>query len=112
MLAGAALHVGSLAQVGLFGVAYIGMRTVGLIAGAHLGGWRGGADPMMRRVMGLALLPQAGVAIGMTLLAIQHFPDLKNTLLPLVLGSTVIFELIGPVVTRRVLVRMGEAEHN
>jgi len=48
----------------------------------------------------------------MALYASQHFPELKDIILPVVLGSTVIFELFGPVVTRRVLIRMGEVQND
>jgi Kef-type K+ transport system membrane component KefB len=108
LLAGATLHVEALAQIGVIGAAYIGLRITGRVLGTRLGGWLTGADPATRRWMGLALLPQAGVAIGMALLASQRFPELKDTILPVVLGSTVVFELIGPAVTRRVLIRMGQ----
>ncbi|MCP5093463.1 MAG: cation:proton antiporter [Gammaproteobacteria bacterium] len=111
LLAGAALQVEALAQIGLLGAGYIGLRIVGRILGTRLGGWLSGADSATRRRMGLALLPQAGVAIGMALLASQRFPELKDTILPVVLGSTVVFELIGPVITRRILMRMGEARY-
>ncbi|MEA1889354.1 MAG: cation:proton antiporter [Pseudomonadota bacterium] len=108
LLAGAALHLEALAQVGLLGAAYIGLRISGRILGIRLGGWLSGADPTIRRWMGLALLPQAGVAIGMALLVVQRFPELKEIILPVVLGSTVIFELIGPVITRWTLTRVGD----
>lgn len=110
LLAGAALHVDALASIGLLGAGYIGLRIVGRIFGTRLGGWLSGTDIRTRRHMGPALLPQAGVAIGMALLAGQHFPELRDTILPVVLGSTVIFELVGPVITRRALIRMGEAQ--
>jgi hypothetical protein len=58
--------------------------------------------------MGLALMPHAGVALGMALVATQRFPDLADTILPIVIGATVLFELIGPVLTRKALVRVGE----
>lgn len=112
LLAGAALHLDAISQVGLLGAGYICLRIVGLLLGARMGGWISGVDPRMRHLMGLALLPQAGVAIGMALLASQRFPDLKDTLIPVVLGSTVIFELLGPVITRRVLVYSGEVPDN
>jgi hypothetical protein len=60
--------------------------------------------------MGLALWPQAGVALGMALLASHHIPELKEVILPVVIGSTIIFELIGPVMTRRALIKAGEAQ--
>ncbi len=59
--------------------------------------------------MGLAILPQAGVALGMALVASNDFAELKGTILPLVVGSTVVFELLGPVLTRIALLRSGEA---
>jgi hypothetical protein len=58
--------------------------------------------------MGLALMPQAGVALGMALVATQRFPQLSDVILPVVIGATVLFEIMGPVLTRQALVRMDE----
>jgi len=110
LLAGASLHLEELSQIGYLGAAYIGLRVVGRMLGAQLGGWLGGAEPDTRRWMGLALLPQAGIAIGMALLASQRFPEYEQVILPVVLGSSVIFEIIGSVLTRQVLTRMGEIQ--
>jgi hypothetical protein len=74
-----------------------------------LGGRLSRTEAVIRRWIGLALLPQAGVAIGMALIATQRFPELREVILPIVLSSTVIFELIGPVIQRYVLIRVGEA---
>jgi Kef-type K+ transport system membrane component KefB len=112
LLAGAALHIDALAKVGLLGAGYIGLRIIGRLLGTRLGGRLSDADPTTRRWIGLALLPQAGVAIGMALLASQRFPELKDIILPIVLGSTVVFELIGPVITRHVLIRVGNVKHD
>jgi hypothetical protein len=57
----------------------------------------------------MALLPQAGVALGMALVAAQHFPELGETIFPVVIGATVLFEVIGPILTRIALVHSGEA---
>jgi len=108
LLAGASLHVAELAHIGLAGLAYIGFRALGLILGAYAGGTFTGAEPRIRRWMGLAIMPQAGVALGMALVAGNTFPELKDTILPLVVGSTVVFELLGPVLTRLALIRAGE----
>lgn len=59
--------------------------------------------------LGAALLPQAGVAIGMCLVASQRLPDLADLLLPVVLAATVVFEIVGPALTRLSLLRVGEA---
>ena len=109
ILAGASLEVAQLAAVGWIGVLYVALRAGGLLAGAYLGGLRGGAEPRVRRWMGLAIMPQAGVALGMALVAGNAFPELRDTILPLVIGSTVVFELIGPALTRLAIVRAGEA---
>jgi Kef-type K+ transport system membrane component KefB len=109
LLAGASLHVAELAHLGWAGVAYIAMRAAGLILGAFVGGGVLGAEARIRRWMGLAIMPQAGVALGMALVAHNALPGLNGTILPLVVGSTVVFELVGPILTRWALERAGEA---
>jgi Kef-type K+ transport system membrane component KefB len=108
ILAGASLQIDSLATVGLLGAAYIILRIVGRLIGAWAGGVLSNADPLIRRWMGVALMPQAGVALGMALVATQRLPDLSDIILPVVIGATVVFEVIGPVLTRRVLILAGE----
>jgi len=58
--------------------------------------------------LGLALIPQAGVALGMGLIAIQRRPDLGEIILPVAIASTIVFELIGPIFTRIGLGLAGE----
>jgi Kef-type K+ transport system membrane component KefB len=109
VLAGASLHLEALAAIGLFGAAYILLRIAGKFFGAALGARLTGAESPIRRWTGLALMPQAGVALGMALLADQRFPEIGEILLPLVIGSTVVFELLGPLGTRFALRAAGEA---
>ncbi len=109
LLAGASLQVEGLAETGVLAAGYIVLRVIGRVLGTGVGGWLAGTPVAMRRWMGVALLPQAGIALGMALLAAQRFPELRDTIVPVVLVSTVVFELLGPVATRRALVRMGEA---
>jgi Kef-type K+ transport system membrane component KefB len=108
-LAGASLRIESLGEVGWLGLAYVAFRVAGRILGGFVGTVREPPGALIRRWLGLSLLPQAGVAIGMALVATQRFPGLAETILPLVIGSTVLFELVGPVLTRAALVRSGEA---
>ena len=108
VLAGASLHTEMLYKIGLVGSAYIILRIIGRLVGAWTGGAISHADPLMRRWMGMALMPQAGVALGMALVAIERRPDLGEIILPVVIASTVLFELIGPVLTRTGLVHVGE----
>ncbi|MCF7993183.1 MAG: cation:proton antiporter, partial [Thiohalocapsa sp.] len=107
--AGASLHLDALTAVGLIGAVYILTRAAGLYLGAQLGGRVSGAPPRLYNWIGLAVLPQAGVALGLALVAAQAFPSLENLILPTVLGTTVVFELIGPIAARFALRRAGEA---
>ena len=108
ILAGASLNLDSLLETGYLVFAYILFRMIGLMIGAWAGGVYSHAEPVLRRWIGMALWPQAGVAVGMALYASQHLPAFKNVILPIVIGSTIIFELIGPIMTRRALIIVGE----
>lgn len=83
-------------------------RIAGKLLGANLGGTLAGSDEMVRRWMGMALLPQAGAAMGMALVASNQFPEYRQVLLSIAIGSTIVFELIGPLFTRLALGRMGD----
>lgn len=112
LLAGASLHLDALFEVGLLTFAYIVLRIIGRLLGARFGSTLSRTPNQNCTWMGAALLPQAGVSLGMALLAIHHFPELTHIILPVVLGSTVFFELIGPVLTRLSIIKAGEARLN
>ncbi len=106
VLAGATLELAALRDVGLIGGIYILCRAIGKILGARIGAELARVDKKTRNWMGPALLPQAGVAIGMALVASNHLPEHRQMLLSIVIGSTVFFEIIGPVFTRMALKRV------
>ncbi|SDG02288.1 transporter, CPA2 family [Limimonas halophila] len=109
VLAGASLHLDALSSVGPIVLAYIALRAVGLFTGAYAGGFAAGTSKSARRWLGAAIMPQAGVALGMALVAGNAFPALRESILSLVVASTVVFELSGPILTRLALVQAGEA---
>ncbi len=100
LLAGASLEFEALALIGAVGAVYVACRALGKYTGAWLGAWLGRASSANRHWMGVALLPQAGVAIGMALVASNRFPEYSQIMLPIVIASTVVFEIVGPVFTR------------
>ncbi len=108
VLAGANLHLGLLAQVGAIGVAYIVSRVIGKVVGAAVGAKLGQAPPTVSRYLGLGLVPQAGVAIGVTLLVQQSFPDIAGMVTTVILGSVVVYEIIGPFCTKIAITKAGE----
>lgn len=107
ILAGALLEISTMKDIGLICLVYVICRIIGKIIGALIGSKYSGADPLMRRWMGVALLPQAGVAMGMALVAASQFPDYRQLLLSVVISTTVFFEIIGPVFTRIALRRVN-----
>ena len=106
MLAGASLEVDMLTELGLIGVVYLLARICGKLLGAWIGARASRANKDVQRWTGMALLPQAGVAIGMALLVAGRFPEYRHTILPIVISTTVFFELVGPVFTRLSLRQM------
>lgn len=75
VLSGADLDVTVLPSVGLLGVAYIVIRSFGKWFGAMLGATVEKSDHNIRKYLGFALLPQAGVAIGMARIVSAQFPQ-------------------------------------
>ena len=107
-LSGASLNLSSArAALPLAGL-YVGLRVLGRLLGAAASvrltdvGTRRGAW------LGLALLPQAGVALGMTLVASARAPEAGAQALAVVVLGTVLFEVVGPIFTRAALRRFGE----
>ncbi|MEE4304621.1 MAG: cation:proton antiporter [Wenzhouxiangella sp.] len=109
VLAGASLHLDVLLGVGVLGFAYVALRVIGKIGGGVLGVALAGGNPTLRRWLGPALLPQAGIALGLALIIEQRFPEIDGYLLTMVIAATVIFEIFGPPCTRLALRRAGEA---
>ncbi len=108
-LAGASLDVGRLTEIGALGAAYVSLRILARICGGWFAARVAGAPRHERPWYGPALLPQAGVAVGMALVASTAFPELGETILTLTIGATAIFELIGPLATLFVLRRVKAA---
>ena len=108
VLSGAELDLTVLPQVGLIGVGYLVLRSIGKWGGTMLGAVCVHADENIRKYLGLTLLPQAGVAIGMAALVAAHFPTLGQQVNTIVLAGVLVFELIGPVITKLALTRAGE----
>lgn len=108
VLSGAELDLSVLPTVGLIGVLYLLFRSLGKWGGTLLGAVCVKADNNVKKYLGLTLLPQAGVAIGMSQMVAIRFPQLAGTVTTVVLACVLVFELIGPVVTKIALIKAGE----
>ena len=98
--------------VGLLGVLYIVFRSIGKYFGAWLGAALEHRDRNIRRYLGLTLLPQAGVAIGMAQIVIRSLPEYGAKIQAVVLCATLVYELAGPLITKAALTTAGEIAKN
>ena len=102
------LDVGALKSFGLLGVVYFLVRLIGKYAGTWLGCLLTHEPRKTRDYLGFALAPQAGVAIGLALLGNRILPEAEaDLLMTLILSSSVLYELIGPVLAKFGLRRAG-----
>ena len=108
VLSGAGLNFSVLTTVGLVGVIYVIARVAGKVLGATLGAVVEKCDRNIVRYLGLTLIPQAGVAIGMARLAMQDLPEYGAIINAVVLAGTLVYELTGPVITKTALLKAGE----
>lgn len=108
VLSGAQLDLTVLPVVGLTGICYLLLRSIGKWCGTMLGALCVHADKNIRKYLGLTLLPQAGVAIGMSQLVSIKFPALASQINTIVLAGVLVFELVGPIVTKLALTKAGE----
>jgi Kef-type K+ transport system membrane component KefB len=119
-LAGAHLQLSALPALGVIGVVYILGRSAGLIGGARLGAVFGHVESKVKKYVGLGILSQAGVAIGLSLIVKHEFAllDAKYTLphavqigssvLATITATCIFFEIVGPILTKVALKRAGE----
>jgi len=108
VVSGMELDITVLPQVGIIGVLYIVCRVIGKVAGASLGAIIMKAPDAVKKYIGFSLVPQAGVAIGLSLLAAQMLPQYGQTIRAVVLSATFIYELTGPAITKAALRKAGE----
>lgn len=110
VLAGAELMPASVLSLGVIGLGYTLARAVGKIAGARIG-MRGQDVPLrVRQQIGYCLVSSSSLAVGLTIQIRTAFPAYASTVTGVVLAAVVIFEVIGPLLTRRALLVTGEAQ--
>lgn len=91
------------------GVVYIIFRSLGKIIGANVSAKFTHCSPMIQKWLGITLLPQAGVSLGMSLVAMEVLGGESGTIIRSVaLFSVLVYELVGPLLTRIALQRAGE----
>lgn len=107
-LAGASLDLGILVSVGALGIAYVMARAGGKIFGAYVGAKSVKADEAVRKYLGLALLPQGGISIGLSVLVRQQLPEYSVAITTIIMFSILIYEVSGPVFAKISIEKAGE----
>jgi Kef-type K+ transport system membrane component KefB len=115
ILAGVNLNLVDIPSLGIIGLVYILTRTLGLMGGAWLGAVISKAEKRLKKYLGMGILSQAGVAIGLSLIVQHDFSkineqgiSLGNIILTSITATCIIFEIIGPILTKIALQKAGE----
>ena len=127
-LAGANLNLGALPSLGLLGITYIITRGAGLVIGSRIGAVIGKAEDTIKKYLGLGILSQAGVAIGLSLIVKNEFAGMGKivetvgdtvvrtgdsigvTVITTVTATCIFFEIIGPILTKIALTKAKEVD--
>ncbi|MGA1869187.1 MAG: cation:proton antiporter [bacterium] len=109
-LAGTELNIKVLALNWAGALVYVLSRGVGKITGIYVGGVIASVEKKIKKYLGFAMLPQAGVAIALVLQTSVIFPQIASLITALVLGSVAINEIIGPMGSKYAIIKAGEAD--
>lgn len=108
IISGMNLDVRALSTAGIIGAGYFLIRIAGKYGGAYLGCRITGLSPAIKKYLGLALIPQAGVAIGLAFLGERLLPgEMGSMLLTIILSSSVLYELVGPACAKMSFILSG-----
>ena len=117
VIGGAHLRIDLIPSLGAMGLVYLLARIVGKVGGASLGAITVKAPTIVKKYIGFGLLSQVGVAIGLSLVVAKEFTPLGEegkmlavTIINILLATTVITEIIGPMLTRYALLKAGETD--
>jgi Kef-type K+ transport system membrane component KefB len=115
-LAGARLRIDLIPRIGLIAIAYTAARMIGKYSGASLGARISKAPEAVRKYIGLGLWPQIGVAVALAIIIGREFGhqglagrNLATLVINVLLFTTIITEIVGPLTTKWAITQAGEA---
>lgn len=106
--AGASLQLDALETIGIVALAIALVRAFLAWGGASLGSRLSGQQPPVSTTLWMSLVSQAGVTLGLTLIAAQEFPEWGVPFQTLMVSLIAINQLVGPILFRNALARAGE----
>ena len=96
-------------KIVVVGLIYILFRSLGKMEGANISSKFMKCEPQVQKYLGITLLPQAGVALGMSLIAAEKMPGNEGSLVrSITLFAVLVYELVGPLLTKIALDKAGE----
>lgn len=107
-LAGASLDLSILRSVGLIGIAYVIARAAGKYLGAMAGSLYVKAPEAVTKYLGLGLLPQGGISIGLSVIVRQQLPEYATAIITIIMFSVLIYETTGPIFAKIAIQKAGE----
>lgn len=111
VMSGMNMDLSAFMTIGLIGVVYFAVRIIGKYFGSWIGCKATKRGIKTTNYLGLALIPQAGVAIGLAFLGQRMLPtDVGNTFLSVILCSSVLYEMIGPILAKVALIKSGSID--
>ncbi|ENK1242763.1 cation:proton antiporter [Clostridium sporogenes] len=111
VLAGARLDIRMVPKIGILGICYLVFRMIGKVSGASLGAAISKAPETVRKYIGYGLFSQIGVAVGLAIIVSREFKGtgLDTKVLTILLATTIITEIIGPLSTKTAIIKAKEA---
>lgn len=107
------LELSALLDFGLMGIVYFLVRILGKLLGSFIGGSLSKSSLEVKKYLGLALIPQAGVSIGLAAIAQRSLPvEAGGILATVILSSAILYELIGPVFAKFAIFASGSPQTN
>lgn len=108
-IAGATIHLSAIPPLAVPAIALVLIRAASFLVGTRVATGIAGAPAEVRRWAGFGLLPQAGLALALSLLFARTFPTFGESAAALTLGIVALNEMIAPIFFRLALIRSGEA---
>ena len=110
VISGAGFQLSALAEIGIIGILYVVLRVIGKMVGSWAGGKLTHQEDKINKYLGPTLMPQAGVALGLVVVAGAAIPQYADQIRTIILCSTFIYSIFGPIAAKMALQKAGEIQ--
>jgi len=95
-------------------ILFVIFRTIGKTTGTAIGAYLSKSSSNIKKYTAGGLIPQGGIVIGLALLIKQNhaFDEISDIIISIIIGATIIHELIGPIAAKKALTKAGEIKNS